>query len=139
MSNEPQFTGHCYCGALAYEATGAPLFKAQCHCRECQYFSGGGPNYFMMLPIPGFRWTSGTPQKFTRSDLENPVTRCFCGTCGTHILTELPHRKYHVLKVGTLDDPALYHGPDAAIFTIDCQPFHQIPADIPSFERIPPR
>lgn len=139
MTKETPFTGRCYCGALAYEASGAPQFKAQCHCRECQYFSGGGPNYFMVVPKDGFRWTAGTPAKFTRPDLENAVTRCFCATCGTHILTELPHRDSLVLKIGTLDDPARYPAPSAAIHTADSQPFHQIPSDIPGFERLPPR
>jgi hypothetical protein len=32
-----------------------------------------------------------------------------------------------ILKVGTLDDPGLYGGPQMAIYTIDKQAFHQIP------------
>ncbi|NNE54284.1 MAG: GFA family protein [Sulfitobacter sp.] len=139
MSDNPTFTGHCYCGALAYSATGKPTFKAQCHCRECQYFSGGGPNYFMMMPKAGFEWTRGSPAQFTRSDLEGAVTRDFCATCGTHILTELPHRDQLVLKVGTLEEPAQYGGPKAAIHHADAQPFHVIAKDLPVFDRLPPR
>ena len=139
MTEDAPLTGRCYCGALEYEATGAPLFKAQCHCRECQYISGGGPNYFMILPAGGWRWTQGSPQRFTRADLEHPVTRTFCGTCGTHVLTELPDGERVVLKVGTLDDPARYGGPRAAIYTVDLQPFHVIPDELPQFERVPQR
>jgi hypothetical protein len=139
MSDTTPLTGRCYCGALQYEAKGTPVFKAQCHCRECQFFSGGGPNYFMMLPKDGFSWTNGTPQNFARPDLDNAVTRCFCGDCGTQIITRLPGRDQIVLKVGTLDDPAQFVGPTAAIYTIDQQPFHLIPDDLPVFERVPPR
>ena len=131
-------TGRCYCGALQYTSTGPSQFKAQCHCRECQYLSGGGPNFFMFVPEDGFSYTQGTPQTFTRPDLENPVTREFCETCGTHILTRRPGLSQLILKVGTLDDPAEY-APAVAIHTADQQPFHIVADGLPSFTRLPPR
>lgn len=132
-------TGGCYCGAIRYDSTGAPVMKSQCHCRECQYISGGGPNYFMILPREGFSYTAGTPNSFTRPDLDAPVTREFCPNCGTHILTRRPGLDMVILKVGTLDNPADYGGPDSAIHTLDMQPFHVIPEGLPSFEKRPPR
>ena len=132
-------TGHCYCGELAYEAEGDPVMQAECHCRECQYISGGGPNFFMMMPEEGFRYTSGTPSQFTRSDIETPRTRDFCGNCGTHILTRLPGRPMVVLKVGTLDHPGVYSGPQAAIFMCDTQAFHVVAEGVPTFDKLPPR
>ena len=98
--------GGCYCGELRYKAEGKPMLKAQCHCRECQYISGGSPNMFLLMPLDGFSYTSGTPKKFTRSDLEGAVTREFCAECGTHVVTRPPGLPGLVLKVGTLDDPA---------------------------------
>jgi len=131
-------TGRCYCGDIRYETSGDPVMKAQCHCRECQYISGGGPNYFMGMPLSGFRYTQGEPAQFARDDLETPRTRDFCPRCGTHLLTRLPGRDWLVIKVGTLDDPAeAYGGPKAAIFCLDMQPFHEIPKDLPAFERLP--
>ena len=59
--------GGCYCGALRYVAEGEPVLKAQCHCRECQYISGGAPNYFLLMPAEGFRYTKGTPKQFSRA------------------------------------------------------------------------
>jgi len=44
-----------------------------------------------------------------------------------------------IVKVGTLDDPTLFGEPKMAIYTIDKQAFHQIPAGLPSFERLPKR
>ncbi len=132
-------TGGCYCGALRYEAHGKPTFKAQCHCRECQYISGGGPNFFMIMPDDGFSYTKGTPKQFARTDLENPVTREFCGDCGTHVLTRRAGLDAVILKVGTLDDPAQYGGPNMAIYTVDQQPFHVISDALPTAERLPPR
>ena len=130
--------GRCYCGALRYKVEGDALFKGQCHCRECQYVSGGGPNYIMGLPEAGFTYTKGHPKGFSRSDLDNPVTREFCADCGTHILTRSPGMADAViLKIGTLDDPSLFGSAQMAIFTIDKQSFHHIPEDVASFERLP--
>jgi hypothetical protein len=134
-----KFSGGCYCGALRYEFDGEPMFKGQCHCRECQYISGGSPNMFLLMPPDGFRYTKGEPKQFTRSDLENAVTREFCAECGTHLTTRRPGLPYVVLKAGTLDDPGLFGAPQMAIYTVDKQPFHQIPEGMPTFERLPQR
>jgi hypothetical protein len=126
----------CYCGAVRYQASGDPLFKGQCHCRECQYISGGHPNVVMGMSDSGFSYVKGTPKQFRRSDI--PVTREFCPECGTHLLTRtsaLPGAA--LIKVGTLDDPSVFGGPQMVIFTIDKQSFHQIPEGVPAFERYP--
>ena len=131
--------GGCYCGKVRYVAEGEPMRKGQCHCRECQFITGGAPNMFVVMPSAGFAYTKGAPKQFTRGDLENPVTREFCPDCGTHMATRPPGRPVIVVKVGTLDDPKLYGGPQMAIFTIDKQPFHQVPDGLPTFERMPQR
>jgi len=131
--------GGCYCGLLRYVAEGEPMMKAQCHCRECQYISGGAPNMFIVMPANGFSYTKGTPKKFSRIDLEQPVTREFCSECGTHLITRRPGLPAVILKVGTLDQPSLFGTPQLAIFTIDKQEFHHIPDGLPTFERMPKR
>ena len=130
--------GGCYCGAVRYRADGEPIMKAQCHCRECQYITGGSPNVFMIMPAAGFAITKGETKPFRRTDLANPVTREFCPNCGTHLLTRSPNLPDAViLKVGTMDDPSQFGGPQMAIFCIDKQSFHRIPEGIPAFERFP--
>lgn len=130
--------GGCYCGDLRFRSEGEPLFKGQCHCRECQYISGGHPNVVMAMPEARFAWTKGAPKLFRRSDLDKPVTREFCARCGTHILTRTPGLPGAVLlKVGTLDDPSVFGGPQMVIFTIDKQSFHHVPPGVPTFERAP--
>ena len=130
--------GGCYCGALRYAVEGEPMFKGQCHCRECQYISGGSVNVVMAMPEAGFSYTKGAPKSFTRSDLENAVTREFCGNCGTHTLARVPTLPGALmLKVGTLDDPSVFGTPQMAIFAVDRQPFHQLPDGVPAFERGP--
>lgn len=135
-----KLTGGCYCGEIRYEAAGEPMLRAQCHCRECQKISGGGPNLFMVMSSDGFSYTKGQPKIFARSDLEQPVTREFCATCGTHLASRRPGSDYDavVLKIGTLDDPTQFGQSQMAIFTVDCQPFHIIPDGLPAFDHLPP-
>lgn len=130
--------GGCYCGAVRYRAQGDAAIKAQCHCRECQYISGGNPNVVIGMPLTGFAYIKGAPKTFSRSDLPNPVTREFCAECGTHLVTLAPGLAgIALVKVGTLDDPSVFGDPQMAIYTVDKQSFHHIPAGIPSFERVP--
>lgn len=131
------FEGGCYCGAIRYRAEGEPIFAGQCHCRECQYITGGNPNVILAMPKSGFSYTQGEPQQFTRSDLEKPVTREFCGQCGTAIGSCSPNlADAMILKVGTMDDPSLFK-PQMAIYTKDKQSFHHIPESLPAFESTP--
>jgi len=130
--------GGCYCKAIRYTAEGDALFQGQCHCRECQYVSGGHPNVVVGMPEATFSYDSGSPKEFSRSDLENPVTRVFCGECGTHLLTKTSNLPGAVLlKVGTFDDPSLFEGPQMVIFTKDKQAFHHIPEGCAAFEGLP--
>ena len=132
-----EIEGGCYCGAVRYKAEGDAVFKGQCHCRECQYIAGGAPNLVMGMPEAGVEYTKGAPKAFQRSDLENPVTREFCAECGTHLVSRAPGMPLALLKVGTLDDPAEFGGPQMAIYTVDMQSFHQVPEGCATFERMP--
>ena len=129
--------GGCYCGQLRYVAEGEPMMKAQCHCRECQYITGGSPNVFIAMPIPGFSYTKGQPKGFTRSDIPRPVTREFCPNCGTHVVTRPQGFPAVIVKVGSLDDPSQFGGPDLAIYLCDKQSYQQVPPGIPTFDKLP--
>ena len=92
----------------------------------------------MGVPESGFKYTKGTAKPFQRKDLPDPVTREFCGECGTHLLTRTSKVPGAVLlKVGTFDDPKVFGGPQMVIFTVDKQPFHHVPDGVPTFERVP--
>jgi hypothetical protein len=131
--------GGCYCGAVRYVSEGEPVLRAQCHCRACQHITGGAPNMFMLMPPDGFRYVKGESKRFKRPDLDNAVTREFCETCGTHLVTRRPGLDAVVLKVGTLDDPSLFGGPAIAIFTEDKQAFHLVADGVREFEKLPPQ
>ncbi len=106
--------GGCYCGQVRYEAEGDPVLKGQCFCRECQYITGGDSVLIMGMPEEGFKVTKGALKGFKRTDIDNGVTREFCPNCGTHITT-LAMPGMVMIKVGTLDDPTVFGGPQMAI------------------------
>ena len=129
--------GGCYCGEIRYESKGDVEASIQCHCRECQYITGGNPNVLMIMPLDGFKFVSGKPKEFKRSDVKKAVTRIFCSICGTAIGTRSPMRPESIiLKVGTFDDPSIFE-PKIAIFTIDKQKFHHIDDNLKRFDKRP--
>jgi hypothetical protein len=74
-----ELEGGCYCRELRYKVSGDPIFRIQCHCRDCQYLSGGAPALLMAFPKAGFEYTRGSQKAFSRSDIDAPPTREFCG------------------------------------------------------------
>lgn len=128
--------GGCYCGAVRYKAAGEAMMRVECFCRECQYVTGGNSLFAMALPTEGFEITKGAVKDFARDDLENPVTRQFCENCGTHLFTRAPGFGAGVIiKVGTLDDPSVFGGPDSSNFASDAQDYHRLPSDKPVFQK----
>ena len=90
------------------------------------------------VPEAVFSYTKGEPKQHTRADLDNPVTREFCADCGTHLTTRAPGAPgIAIVKVGTLDEPALFDKPDHIIWTSEMQPFHQLQDGVPTFPGFP--
>lgn len=128
--------GGCFCGAVRFAAEGPALMRGLCLCRTCQRISGGGGNLFLAVAADGFRYAAGKQASFQRTP-EAPV-REFCGRCGVQ-LTARSHRAPGavLLKVGALDDPSIYEGPDLVVWTQEKQPFHLLPPDTPAHARMP--
>jgi len=133
-------TGGCFCGALRYEITGEIPWRALCLCKTCQKISGGAGNLFVGIEAGAFRYTNGTPRRFTRQGAEIAPTREFCGECGVHIaarVAQIPDAV--VVKIGTLDDPSAFEGPNMVFWTREKQAFHIVPDGVAAFETLPNR
>jgi hypothetical protein len=139
MKGTTMLTGGCYCGQVRYEAGGEPGLRGQCFCRECRYVAGGSANLFMIMAADEFAYVAGEPTQFTRPDLESPVTREFCPTCGTHLTTRSPRSPGVILKVGTLDDTAAFAGPNVVLWTDEAEAYHHIPEGVRAFPTFPTR
>jgi len=138
MSTNLTFTGGCYCGAVRYQCEGPPLMRGLCYCQTCQAISGGAGNLFMAINAMSFQFTKGTPGAFNKNDRPGSPTRHFCQTCGVHLTARSERAPGAVLiKVGTLDDPSAFEGPQLVTWTSEMQKFHLLPNDVPTHPEFP--
>ena len=79
------FEGGCLCGAVRYRAAGQPSLATLCHCASCRRAAGAPAVAWVTFPAAEFRFTRGEPAGFRSSP---PVTRRFCGRCGTPLTYE---------------------------------------------------
>jgi hypothetical protein len=133
-------TGGCFCGALRYEINGEIPMRGLCLCRTCQKISGGAGNLFIGIEAKTFTYTQGEPRRFAQAGADRPPVREFCGECGVHIAARSPRLPDGlVVKVGTLDDPAIFEGPAMVFWTEQKQPFHSVPEAAAAFATLPGR
>ncbi len=83
------FSGACFCGAVAVEATGQPEGMGYCHCRSCRSWSAGPVNAFTLWKPENVRVTRGAEHIGTYHKTE-ASHRQFCRLCGGHLMTVHP-------------------------------------------------
>jgi len=98
--------GGCLCGAIRFRATGKPTNTMVCHCQTCRRAAGSPVVAWLTFDRKDFRITRGKLSEFNSTP---PVTRGFCGTCGTP-LTYAHRDSPDSIDVTTcsLDDPQTY-------------------------------
>lgn len=128
-------TGRCQCGAIHYEASGAPAYSALCHCGDCRRSAGAPMVGWALFPEDALRVT-GTPVRYRSS--EN-ATRHFCGTCGTGLFYTNPvvFPGSVDIQTATLDDQSLLP-PQAHVQMAEAAPWMATAHDLPKFDRFPP-
>lgn len=89
MSNEASYEGSCFCGAVQFTVTGAPVVMGYCHCRSCRHWSAGPVNGFSLWKPESVTVTRGADQVDTYSNTPQSY-RKWCKACGGHIFTEHP-------------------------------------------------
>ena len=96
-------TGGCLCGAVRFEAAGAPEWVAHCHCKSCRRHSGAAFLTFAGYREAAVRWLKEKPSVYASSP---GVRRSFCPHCGTPIAygSEDHGDELH-LTIGVFDDP----------------------------------
>lgn len=114
--------------------------RGLCYCRTCQTISGGGGNFFMAVEAQSFRFTKGDPRSFNKKDRQGAPTRHFCGNCGVHLTARSDLAPTAILiKVGSLDDPSVFEGPQLITWTSEKQKFHLLPDGVPAHAEFPKR
>jgi hypothetical protein len=100
--------------------------------------SGGAGNLFMVVDAQAFQFTKGSPRAFNKQDRHGSPTRHFSEVCGVHLTARSDRAPGAVLiKIGTLDDPRLFEGPQLVTWTSEMQKFHLLPPDVPAYPEMP--
>ena len=132
-----EFTGGCRCGQIRYACSAKPVFTGHCHCRDCQYASGGAYSTVVAVPTDALSLEGELGGYTVDTDSGNQVTRKFCPTCGSPILSELSvNRAMTVLKAGSLDDPS-WLKPAMHLWTASGQPWAEMSSELPQFAKNP--
>lgn len=98
--------GGCFCGAVRYRAEEHTESVAHCHCRHCRAASGATLMTWVEVPRSAFEWLGDEPAAYQHeSDWKTPVTRRFCGNCGTSLSYERDGAETLDVAVGSLDEP----------------------------------
>jgi hypothetical protein len=131
-------TGGCLCGALRYEAVGAPIFAGYCYCADCRKASGSGFIPFMGYAASAVTFTGETRQFVSKAANGNDAVRNFCPACGSLVFGGRVGRDdSFTIYAGSLDDPSAFR-PTAAIFARNRPPWAAIPDGLKIFDALPP-
>ncbi|KAK5126343.1 hypothetical protein LTR85_010579 [Meristemomyces frigidus] len=125
-------TGSCLCGKIKYRLEGhaaTPIYNTVCHCLNCRKWLGSAfltasicsknvsqaillntnPSQYSHKATQGFSITEGEDvlRRYVddKTGSGKPLTRTFCGTCGSSLFAFTPLREDIVsVAAGTLDD-----------------------------------
>jgi hypothetical protein len=101
----PRATGHCLCGAVAYEVRGLLRDILICHCEECRRANGHLGAYsatratdLVVLDERALRWID-SPRR------DRDARRGFCAECGSSLFWQAAGSERIGIAAGTLDRP----------------------------------
>ncbi len=81
--------GSCFCGAVQFEVSGAPVAMGICHCDSCRHWSAGPVNSFALWPKDVVKITAGADAIGTFAKTDNSH-RKWCTKCGGHVMNDHP-------------------------------------------------
>jgi hypothetical protein len=137
MSENKRYTGGCLCGAVRWEADGAPKFMCHCYCADCRKASGAGFIPFMGFAASAVRFTGETRKFTSKAAHGGDAVRNFCPVCGGLVFGgEVGKDDSHTIYAGSLDDPSVFQ-PSIAIFTRDRPAWAVIPPGLTPFDTTP--
>jgi len=132
-----KFRGGCLCGALRYEAQGAPLNMGLCYCSDCRKASGSGFIPFIGFRAEDVRFSGATRQFKSTAFRGGEAVRNSCSACASLVFGGIVGvDAQHTIYAGTLDDPSLFQ-PSIAIFTRDKPDWVVTPEGVHAFETMP--
>lgn len=128
-------TGHCHCGAVAFEVDGPILTFQHCHCETCRRIHGTVYNSSAVTERSGFNLLRGA-DAITEYESSPGKKRCFCSRCGSPIYSYRDAEpRFVVLRMGTVDgDPGVR--PSRHIWVSHKAPWYEILDDLPRIDEM---
>jgi len=79
----------CFCGAVQFTVSGAPVAMGYCHCESCRHWSAGPVNAFTLWQPGAVQVTRGSEHigTYHKTDMSH---RKWCKLCGGHLFAEHP-------------------------------------------------
>jgi len=79
----------CFCGAVQFTVSGAPVAMGFCHCESCRHWSAGPVNAFTLWQPGAVKVTRGSEHigTYHKTDMSH---RKWCKLCGGHLFAEHP-------------------------------------------------
>jgi hypothetical protein len=97
-------TGRCFCGAVRFQFSEAPVVVRACWCRDCQYLSSGNASINAFFKPESFKLEGEVGEYVSKADSGTVKRRRFCPKCGTQLFSEAQNRDLIAVRVGALDD-----------------------------------
>jgi hypothetical protein len=127
--------GGCFCGAVRYRLTSAPMFVNCCHCRDCQRQTGSAFAINALIETDRIVMLSGELEPVampTESGRPHDIYRC--RVCRTALWSDYGGRPaLRFVRAVTLDDPSAAP-PNVHIFTRSKLPWVVLPKDVPAVD-----
>lgn len=126
--------GGCFCGAVRYALSSAPMFVQACHCRDCQRQTGGPYAINALIERERVLIERGSPAATEMpTDSGRPHDIWRCPDCNTALWSDYGRRRSLLfVRVATLDEPAKAP-PDVHIFTANRLAWDELPAGARAF------
>jgi hypothetical protein len=89
MEHSGSYEGSCFCGAVQFTVTGAPVAMGYCHCESCRRWSAGPVNAFTLWKPEAVQVRRGADNIGTYNKTDRSY-RKWCKSCGGHVFTDHP-------------------------------------------------
>ena len=103
-----QFTASCLCGGIRLNYSGRIGPSNYCHCEDCRRVTGSAFNIGVRVDRKDLKVSATVEMRSYKSASGSggESQRCFCGTCGSPILTLHPAKpEYAWVKAGIINQP----------------------------------
>jgi hypothetical protein len=124
--------GGCLCGAIRYRIDGPSRRATSCHCLHCRRSSAAAFVTWVEFPSSDFTLLSGSPSRY---ESRPPVTRQFCGACGTQLTYQHADEPETIdVTACSLDNPEAV-SPEDHVWCDRMLPWVKISDGLPRYKR----